>query len=153
MHRLGRACVRVCVCVCGQSLLVGGPCLRICMWETHLKDRAYVQVHENRIETNYPIVIGPCIVDDNVTIETLDSVKPKWKRVKGCWEFDGQKAKGSSGLCGGKELRRLLDAEAFSRAVMAAKAAFDRKARLRYGAFETRDQHGEVLAPKQVTMQ
>ena len=60
---------------------------------------------------------------------------------------------GSSGLCGDKELARLVDAEAFSTAVMAAKVAFDKKARLRYGAFQTRDKIGEVLPPQQVTMQ
>lgn len=58
------------------------PIWNFCYWNNGVKARTYIQVHENRIETNTPIMLCPgCCVQDCVSVTYYDKISAPYKRA------------------------------------------------------------------------
>jgi len=70
------------------ATLTGAPWCNIFCWNSKLRQRAYVSVHENRIESNYPQMAccGLC-VKDNVSVEYFDKLSDSVKAETCCTPY------------------------------------------------------------------
>jgi len=72
-----------CVCLLGCVPLPGICNLNFCCW-AKLKKRTYVQVHENRVETNFPHMSPCCCVQDQVEVKYFDKHTSHYARTNCC---------------------------------------------------------------------
>ena len=59
-----------------------------CYWDSHVAKRAYVRIHENRIEINAPSMKLPgCVLKDDVQVVYFDTIGAAYKKEVMCTPF------------------------------------------------------------------
>lgn len=76
--------------VSGGNLVLPKFDFNCCYWESHVRERAYVHVHENRIEVNAPShkgFLGGCMFSDVVEVKYFDKIGAPFKRETMCTPY------------------------------------------------------------------
>lgn len=76
--------------VSGGNLVLPKVDFNCCYWESHVRERAYVRVHENRIEVNAPSHKGclrGCMFSDVVEVKYFDRIGAPFKRETMCTPY------------------------------------------------------------------